>query len=100
MILNPGSINILTNASYTLSTGPCRVYSLYTYGAQSTTMGTLALLNGSAAGTEYVRLTVRGTGIDSWNYIDFPFGLYFPNGCYAAPNSRTTYSTITYEILP
>jgi hypothetical protein len=100
---NAGSINILTNAAYTIGVAgrPTRVYSAFTYGALGTG-GSLRLMNNAAAGTEFARLVVdarlssKGT-----DYVDFgEYGLLFPNTCYAVANSATVYSTIAYEVLP
>jgi len=100
MQLFPGVANILTNASYTISSNPCRVYSVYVKGSGTTTLGTLTLYNNAAAGTAYLDYTVVGTGGTSWTTADYSNGVLFPNGCYASPNSRTTYSTIVYQVLP
>jgi len=101
---NVGSINILTDAAYTIGVAgrPTRVYSAYVYAAATMTNGVLQLCNNAAAGTEFVRLLVNAkVNSDTTNWIDFsPYGLLFPNTCYACPNSATAYSTIIYEVLP
>jgi len=104
---NPGAANILTNTSYALHSSsnsgvpyPVRVYSALVVGSGTTTVGTLYLYNNASAGTAFHYMSVVGTGQTQWDYVSFPFGLLFPDGCWAAPNSRTTFSTITYEVLP
>jgi hypothetical protein len=101
---NAGSINILTNTAYTIGVAgrPTRVYSAYVYAAATMTNGALILMNNAAAGTEFVRLNCSAkVNSDTTNWIDFsPYGLLFPNTCYACPNSGTAYSTIVYEVLP
>jgi hypothetical protein len=101
---NAGSINILTDTAYTIGVvgRPTRVYNVYVKGITSATGGTLILMNNAAAGTEFARLNVDARiQSDVTNWIDFsPYGLLFPNTCYATPNSATAYSTIVYEVLP
>ena len=101
---NIGSINILTNTAYTIGVAgrPTRVYNALTYAATALTGGVLQLMNGAAAGTEFARIAgFAKLSSETIRSIDFgEYGLLFPNTCYAVANSGTTYSTITYEVLP